>query len=615
MRRSFLSSCFRRSWKKLNSRKTGFAIEKDEISGKAYDSRMMRRLLRYLKPYAWQVVVAALLLLLISVTRLAGPYLIKIAIDQYILQGDTAGLLFILLVFIAILLLQFFINFFHVYLMQWIGQKVMFDIRRQLFDHIQHLSLHFFDRNPVGRLVTRVTNDVSALNEVLTSGVVAIFGDVFTLAGIVIVMLSLNARLALVTFCVLPFLFFVTFKFRSRVRRSFRQIRKRLAKINTFLQENISGMYIVQLFSRERVNYGRFRNLNQDFLHAHLQTIFYFALFFPTIEFLGYLAIGATIAYGGWQYQATGLTLGVLVAFIQYAQNFFRPISDLSEKYNILQGAMAASERIFKILDEKPDISSPAQPVLLPPIQKGIEFRNVWFAYHGDQYVLKDISFSIKEGQKIALVGATGSGKTSIINLLTRFYDVQKGQILIDGVDLRELSLDNLRRRIAIVQQDVFIFSGTVADNIRLGEDFSPERIKEAAHHVSAHEFIQHLPDGFETDVRERGSQISTGQKQLLAFARALAFDPEILILDEATASIDPHTEELIQNALATLMADRTSIVIAHRLSTIQHADLILVLHKGRIRETGTHEELLKKGGIYTKLYRIQIEDAGLHSN
>ncbi len=595
----------------MTKAKTGFTIEKDEVSGKAYDSRLMRRLIRYLKPYTLQVVVAAVLLLLISVTRLAGPYLIKIAIDQYILPRDTTGLLFISLVFIAILLLQFFINFFHVYLMQWIGQKVMFDIRRELFDHIQHLSLHFFDRNPVGRLVTRVTNDVSALNEVLTSGVVAIFGDVFTLAGIVIVMLSLDTKLALVTFCVLPFLFIVTFKFRSRVRRSFRKIRKRLAKINTFLQENISGMYIVQLFSRESVNYKRFRNLNRDYLHAHLQTIFYFALFFPIIEFLGYLAIGATIAYGGWQYRATGMTLGVLIAFIQYAQNFFRPISDLSEKYNILQGAMAASERIFKILDEKAEVFSPAQPALLPSIQKGIEFRNVWFAYQNDQYVLKDISFSIEKGQNVALVGATGSGKTSIINLLTRFYDVQKGQIFIDGGDIRKLSLENLRRRIAIVQQDVFIFSGTVADNIRLGEDFSQQRIEEAAHHVSAHEFIEHLPNGYQTDVRERGNQISTGQKQLLAFARALAFDPEILILDEATASIDPHTETLIQQALATLMANRTSIVIAHRLSTIKHADLILVLHKGRIREMGTHEKLLKKGGIYTKLYRIQIEDTG----
>jgi len=586
-----------------------FSVESDEVTGKAYDSQIMRRLLLYLKPYSLQVALAVFLLLVIAATRLVGPYLTKIAIDQYIIeQVDLDGLGYISILFVGFLFIQFFVTFIHTYLMQWIGQKVMYDIRTQLFSHIQTLSLRFFDRNPVGRLVTRVTNDVDVLNEVLTSGVVAIFGDIFTLVGIVIVMLSLNWKLALITFCVLPLLFYVTFVFRSRVRESFRNVRKRLARINTFLQENISGMYIVQLFSREKASFNRFDELNKDHLKSHLNTIFYFALFFPTVEFIGYLAIGITLAYGGWQIQTTGLTLGVLIAFIQYAQNFFRPISDLSEKYNILQGAMAASERIFKLLDEKPDVQTKLQPKDLSPTHSKIEFRDVSFGYNEDHFVLKNISFEIKKGQKLALVGATGSGKTSIINLLTRFYDVEKGQILIDGTDLRDISVEEWRKRIAIVQQDIFIFSGTIADNIRLGENFSDEQIKFAAKNVAAHEFIRRLPKRYETDVRERGNLISLGQRQLLAFARALAFDPEILILDEATASVDPHTEELIQQALEKLLENRTSIVIAHRLSTIKHADQILVLHKGRIREQGTHDELLQLGGIYQKLYQIQID-------
>ena len=591
-----------------NSKKS-FSVESDELSGKAYDSQLMKRLVLYLKPYRLQVALAVFLLLIIAATRLVGPYLTKIAIDRYIIEEvDLDGLGYISILFVGFLFIQFFITFIHTYLMQWIGQKVMYDLRTQLFAHIQTLSLRFFDRNPVGRLVTRVTNDVDVLNEVLTSGLVAIFGDIFTLVGIVIVMLSLNWKLALVTFCVLPMLFYVTFVFRSRVRESFRNVRKRLARINTFLQENISGMYIVQLFSREKTNYNRFEGLNKDHLQAHLNTIFYFALFFPTVEFVGYLAIAVTLAYGGWQIQASGLTLGVLIAFIQYAQNFFRPISDLSEKYNILQGAMAASERIFKLLDEKPDILTKSQPKALSEDHSKIEFCDVSFGYNVDHFVLKDISFEIKKGQKIALVGATGSGKTSIINLLTRFYDVQKGQILIDGVDLRDVSVEEWRKRIAIVQQDIFIFSGTIADNIRLGENFSEEQINSAAKNVAANEFIRRLPQKYDTDVRERGNLISMGQRQLLAFARALAFDPEILILDEATASVDPHTEELIQQALEKLLENRTSIVIAHRLSTIKHADLILVLHKGRIREQGTHDELLQMGGIYQKLYQIQID-------
>lgn len=587
----------------------GFTVDSDDILGKAYDARLMSRLLKYLFPYKLQVCLALLLLLLIAGTRIVGPYLTKVAIDRYILNGDLQGLSYIAFIFVVVLVVQFIVTFANTFLMQWIGQKLMYDFRTKLFSHLQNLSLRFFESNPVGRLVTRITNDVEALNEVLTSGVVAIFGDIFTLIGIVIAMLSLNWKLALVTFCVLPLLFFVTFQFRSRVRESFRKIRQRIAWINSFLNENITGMYIVQLFSRQGTNFNQFDSLNRKHLDAHLQTIFYFAIFFPTVEFIGYLVIGVTIAYGGWQIQTSGVTIGVLIAFIQYAQNFFRPISDLSEKYNILQGAMAAAERIFKILDEKPDIVSVSNPVELEKIQKNITFSEVWFAYEEDNYVLKEISFEIKKGQKIALVGATGSGKTSIINLLMRFYDIQKGNIKIDGIDIRNLSLENLRKRIAVVQQDIFIFSGTVTDNIQLGENFTSERTRAAAQHVLADEFILRLPRKYDTDVRERGNLISTGQRQLLAFARALAFDPEILILDEATASVDSHTEGLIQKALEKLLANRTAIVIAHRLSTIKNADKILVMHKGRIREQGSHEELLKKDGLYQKLYKVQIEN------
>jgi ATP-binding cassette subfamily B protein len=587
----------------------GFTIAEDEITGKAYDSRLMKRLLVYLKPYSSRIGLAVVLLLVAASGRLVGPYLTKIAIDNYILPGDYSGLLRLALLFVGILFLMFFLILAQTYLMQWIGQHLMFDLRRQVITHLQKLSVRFHDRNPVGRLVTRVTTDVESLNEVLSSGLVAIFGDLFMLVGIVIVMLYMNTELALVTFSVVPPLFYVTFLFRKRVRESFRNIRKRIARINAFLQESISGMSIVQLFSREEKNFQEFDKLNHAHLDAFLKTIFYFAIFYPTVSFISYLAMGATIAYGGWKTGTAAISLGVLIAFIQYAQYFFRPISDLAEKYNILQGAMAAAERIFKILDEKPEILPPARPEYLGALQNSIEFRGVSFAYNEDEYVLKDISLEIEKGQTIAIVGATGAGKTSMINLLCRFYDPQKGQILLDGIDIRSLSLEDLRERIAIVQQDIFIFSGSIAHNIHLGEDFSQERIESSARHVSAHQFIERLEQGYDTDVRERGSLLSMGQRQLLAFARALAFDPEILILDEATASVDSHTESLIQDALDKLLSNRTSIVIAHRLSTIKHSDQIVVLHKGQIREKGTHDELLKLDGIYRKLYEIQYED------
>lgn len=585
-----------------------FSIADDEITGKAYDSRLVKRLVVYLKPYTGYILVAVVLLLLSAMARLVGPYLTKVAIDRYILPENYEGLLDISILFVVILVLQSAVTYGQMYLMQWIGQHVMYDIRRQMINHLQRLSVRFYDRNPVGRLVTRVTSDVESLNEVLTSGVVAIFGDLFTLIGIVIVMLSINVELSLVTFSVLPPLFYVTFLFRGRVRESFRNIRKRIARINSYLQENISGMYIVQLFSREEKNFRNFDVLNQAHLDAFLRTIFYFSIFYPTVEFIGYLAIGATIAFGGWQIGGA-ITLGVLVAFIQYAQHFFRPISDLAEKYNILQGAMASAERIFRILDEKPTVLSPEKPVDLSPLHSHISFENVSFAYDGDNFVLEDLTFDIRKGQKIAIVGATGAGKTSIINLLCRFYDPQKGHISIDGTDIRQISLENLRRRIAMVQQDIFIFSGSIEENIRLGEDMPEERVLEAARQVSADAFIRNLSEGYATDVRERGSLISMGQRQLLAFARALAFDPEILILDEATASVDSHTESQIQKALDELLGNRTAIIIAHRLSTVKKADQILVMHKGHLREIGTHEELLKLDGIYARLYRIQYEE------
>lgn len=581
----------------------------EEVLGKAYDSRLMRRLIRYLAPYKLYVAVSIILLLFISVLQLAGPYLTKIAIDRYIATQDISGLSRIALIFLAILVVAFFLRYLQIYIMQFVGQRVMFDMRMELFSHLQEMSLSFFDKNPVGRLITRLTNDVEVLNEMLTSGIIAIFGDIFSLIGIVIVMLWLDFKLALVSFMVLPLLIYATILFRQKARESYRAIRTRIARINAFLQESIVGMPIIQIFNREKKNLGKFEGLNHRYLEACLRSVFYHAAFHPSVEIIGSLAVALIIWYGGGQILKGALTFGALVAFIQYVNRFYHPIRDLSEKYNIMQSAMASSERIFKLLDTPVEIKDAELPLSIEGIRGEIEFKNVWFAYNGRDYVLRDISFRVRAGEKVAIVGATGGGKTSIISLLARFYDPQKGKILIDEIDIRNFRQKELRRYLGIVQQDVFLFSGTIEDNIKLGENkINFQQVKESASYVNADKFIKKLPHDYQEDVRERGSLLSVGQKQLLAFARALAFDPRILVLDEATSSVDTETEMLIQDASAKLLQHRTSIVIAHRLSTIKDVDRIIVIHKGRVKEVGTHQELLQKKGIYYRLYQLQYQ-------
>jgi len=569
----------------------------------------MKRLLRYLKPYKWFVLFALILLLTSSGFYLIGPHLIKIAIDEYIMKKDMGGLSFIALVYLFILVFGFLMKFFHTYIMQIIGQKVMYDMRMEIFTHLQGFSVSFFNRNPVGRLITRVTTDVDALNELFASGVVTIFGDIFTLLGIIVFLLYYNVKLALITFSVVPILFIAAFLFKIKVRKSFREVRIRIARINSFLQESITGMKIVQIFNREGKNFRKFDSLNKDHLDAYLQTIFYYALFYPAVEIISSLAIALIVWYGGINVLKNVLSLGSLIAFITYAQRFYQPIRDLSEKYNILQAAMAASERIFKLLDTRISIPESPKPVKIEEISGDIEFKNVWFAYNED-YVLKDISFKVKRGQSIAFVGATGAGKSTIINLLARFYDPDRGAVFIDGIDIKNMSKKALRENIGVVLQDVFLFSGDIKYNISLGDNnISFEKIRKAAVEVNIEKFILRLPDGYSQDIRERGSILSFGQRQLLAFARALVYDPQILVLDEATSNVDTETEILIQNAVKKLMNGRTSIIIAHRLSTIQNADKIIVIHKGGIREVGTHQQLLAKRGIYYKLYLLQYKE------
>jgi len=584
--------------------------QEEEILGKAYDSRLMKRLLRYLKPYKFSAVTGLLFLIISSFCELIGPILIKIGIDRYITNKDYLGLKNIALLYIGFITAGFLFGFFHNYIMEMVGQKIMYDMRKQMFTRLQSYSVSFFDKNPVGRLMTRLTNDVDTLNEMFTSGVITIFNDVFVILGIIVILVSLNVKLALITFSVLPLLFYATFLFRKKVRETYRQIRVRIARINAFLQENITGMKIVQLFNREKRNFREFDKLNKDHMNAFLKTIFYYSLFFPGVEIISSLAIALIIWYGGSHVIQGTLTFGALIAFIQYAQRFYRPIQDLSEKYNIMQSAMASSERIFKLLDEEKIIPESDKPVEMNRKCCSIEFRNVWFAYNDKDYVLKDISFSVKQGEKIAIVGATGAGKTTIINLLCRFYDVTKGEICIDDINIREFSKESLRKNIGIVLQDVFLFSGTIRDNISLGNTGIPEKkIIASCTEVNADKFISHMPQQYDEEIMERGDNLSTGQKQLIAFARALSYDPQILVLDEATSNIDTETEILIQQALKTLMEGRTSIIIAHRLSTIQNADHIIVMHKGEIRERGTHQQLLKKRGLYYKLYELQYKN------
>ena len=590
----------------------------EESLGKAYDSRLFKRLLKYLKPYQWQVALGILLLFLGTILELAGPYLIKIAIDKHIITKITSGLVTLVAAYIVVLVLHFVVAVWRTYIMQWLGQHVIFDIRKQIFRHLQNLSLSYFDKNPVGRLVTRVTTDVETLNDWFSAGLVSIFGDVFLLTGIMIVLIKIQWKLALVTFSVLPLLIYFTIFFRKRIRSAYRDIRTRIARINSYLQENISGMIIVQIFNREKRNFKKFDELNKDHLNAHLRSILYYSIFFPSIDVIESIALALIIWFGGLHYYAGEVSFGVLVLFIQYSKRFFRPISDLTDKYNIMQAAMASSERIFILLDEEPNIKNPNLPQRIKKLEGNIELKNVWFAYKNDKkgapdFILRDISFKVKPGEKIAIVGATGAGKTSIVNLLCRFYDVTRGEILMDGINIKQLDLKELRSRVGLILQDVFIFAGTVEENIRLGnKDISYETINYAAKDVNAHSFINRLPNKYQEQMMERGASLSTGQKQLLAFARALAFNPNILVLDEATSSVDTESEILIQGALNKLMSSRTSICIAHRLSTIQNSDRIIVMHKGKIREEGSHQELLKLKGIYYKLYQLQFMDREL---
>ncbi len=605
-------------------------IHEEEILGKAYDGRLMRRLLRYLRPY-WFVAAAALVaILLYGVLQAAPPYLLKVEVDRYLdpsgqqripaflarfLSNDplTGVMQIAFALFLPTVILTFLLEFAQSFAMQWVGQRVMYDLRKEIFSHLQRLQLSFYDRNPVGRLVTRVTTDVDVMNDLFASGVVAIFGDVFSLLSIMVVMLELNWELALLTFCVLPFIVVITMLFRKAVRESYRKIRVAIARINAYLQERLTGMTVLQLFNREGRSFEEFEEINRAHMDAYKDSIMAYGLFYPAVEFVGTLAAAIILYRGGVMTMYGWVTIGTAIAFIQYSQRFFRPIQDLSDKYNILQAAMASAERIFKLLDTPVTIQDPAKPAA-PALSKGrVEFRQVGFAYSGDQRVLEDVSFTLEPGETLAIVGHTGAGKTTLTSLLLRFYDAQDGQVLLDGIDTRNLLLCDLRKNFGMVLQDPFLFSGTVASNIRLGTTgISDEQMREAARKVNILDFIESLPGGFNEPVKERGSTLSVGQKQLLSFARALAHDPRILILDEATSSVDPETEYMIREALRRLIENRTSLVIAHRLSTIQNASKIVVMHKGRVREVGTHQELLQKRGIYFKLYQLQYKDQEL---
>ena len=585
------------------------AVQEDDIVGKAYDAVLMRRLLGYLWPYWPQVLTAFGAIVGASLLQLAQPYLMKLAIDRYIANHDLAGMNLMALGFVAILVLSFALEYVQTYTLQLTGQRIMFDLRMQIYGHLQRLDVAFYDRNPVGRLMTRVTTDVDALNDLFTAGVVSVFGDIFTLAGIMIVLLVMDWRLALVAFSVLPLIVVITQWFRRNVRDSYRTVRAWIAKINAFLQENITGMATVQVFRQEPRQFGRFDEINRGHRDANIESIFYYAVFYPAVEIVGALATALIIWWGGGYVVRDLLTLGSLVAFIQYSQRFFRPISDMSEKFNVLQSAMAASERIFKVLDTPVAVQSP-QVTRTADGHGRVVFDRVWFAYHDDDYVLSDVSFEVRPGERVGIVGATGAGKSTLISLLLRFYDVTGGRILVDGVDIREMDLAQLRGLFSLVQQDVHVFSGTVGSNIRLGDDtIDDERIRHAMLAVHADQFVDRLPQGLDTPVAERGATLSTGQKQLLSFARALAFNPRVLVLDEATSSVDTETEILIRDALHALMAGRTTIAIAHRLSTIQDMDKILVFHRGHLREAGTHQELLAKRGLYYRLYQLQYKD------
>jgi len=629
------------------------SAHEEEVLGKAYDSRLMKRLLRYLAPYKWQVAIALGSIFVKVGADVLGPYLTKIVIDRYLApvpglhtrfdrflsSNPFAGIAQIAALYVGLLVFSFLLEYLQTYYMQWAGQMVMFDLRKEIFRHLQRMHIGFYDKNPVGRLVTRVTSDVDALNEMFTSGVVSIFEDIFVLAGIVAIMLQMNAKLALITFAVLPLIAVATKIFRDKVRDSYRRIRVAIARINAYLQEHVSGMVVLQLFNREKRAFDKFSDVNATHMDAFKDAIMAHAVYYPVVEILSSIAIACVIWFGGNDVIRGASTIGILAAFIQYAQRFFRPIQDFSEKYNILQSAMASSERIFKLLDTPVEITSPA--VTKKPGGPGrIEFDHVWFAYRnipidtGDgkngkgapaseeraphatkpllepDWVLRDVSFVIEPGETVAIVGHTGAGKTTIISLLMRFYDVQKGAVKIDGVDVKDMDLADLRRRFGVVLQDPFLFTGTIDGNIRLGtSSITDQAVQQAAVDVNLADFIRTLPQGFKEEVRERGSTLSTGQKQLISFARALAHNPKILILDEATSSVDTETEFKVRDALSRMVEGRTSVVIAHRLSTVQRADKIIVMHKGLVREEGTHQQLLAQRGIYYKLYQLQYKD------
>jgi ATP-binding cassette subfamily B protein len=596
----------------------------DDVLGKAYDGRLMRRLLTYLRPYRGQVIVAVVAIIGHSALDLAPPYLTKVVIDRYIPVGDLGGLGSIAVLYLAALIASFLLEYLQTWTMQVIGQKIMFDLRTQLVSHLHRLDLRFYDRNPVGRLMTRITTDVDVLNELFTSGVVSVFGDVFTLIGIMGVLIWMDWRLAIAAFSVLPLIAGITHWFRVNARQSYRTVRTWIARINAYLQERITGMATVQLYRREQRDFDAFDEIDRKHRDANVQSIFYYAVFYPAVELVGALAASLILWVGGARLIFDGsdpLTLGALVAFLQYSQRFFRPISDLSEKFNILQGAMASSERIFGLLDTPVEISSQAEPPTRNSRTehdskrgswKGpgvIRLENVSFSYVEGEPVLKNVSFEVRPGERIGIVGATGSGKTTVVSLLLRFYDVQSGRITVDGVDIRDIALADLRSLFGLVLQDVQLFAGTIAGNVRLGNDaISDDDVRRALDAVHASSFVDRLPHGLSSVVAERGSTLSVGQKQLLSFARALAFDPRVLVLDEATSSVDTDTELLIRDALKVVMRGRTTIAIAHRLSTIQDMDRILVMHRGELREAGTHQELLALRGIYHRLYELQFD-------
>ena len=585
-------------------------FHEEEAIGKTYDFQIARRLLRYLKPYRRLLVPALILTLLLNLLGILQPKFTQYAIDWYILPRRTQGITLFAMVYLGAQFVRFVFSYFQVVLLNTIGQYVMFDLRRELYDKLQHQEVAYFDRNPVGRIMSRLTADVDALNELFTSGVTDLLGDLVMIAGIIGVMLWMDVRLTLVTLLTVPMLFAATTWFRKGARRGYDMVRTRLARIYAFLQEHFSGAQTVQIFNAEAKSLLRFADINNQHRNANIDTIFYYAVFFPLVDFIGAVGIALIIWYGGYRVMNHALSLGALVAFIQYSGFLFQPIRDISDKYNVLQGAVVASHRIFQALDLPIAITTPAHPLKTGRAEGRIEFENVWFAYKDEDWVLKDVSFTVSPGQSVALVGHTGSGKTTITNLLMRFYDVQKGRVLLDGVDVRDWELQSLRENFAVVLQDIFLFTGTVESNIRLGrEDISDERVRWAATEVCADNFIQRLPHDYKSEVRERGAGLSVGQKQLISFARALAFDPALLILDEATSSIDTETEQFIQLAIDRVMRNRTSLVVAHRLSTIQRADKIIVLHHGEIREQGTHQDLLALQGLYWRLYKLQYSD------